>query len=214
MCFRKAIRGSYASILTCIVFMLQESATPRSWSCPCWTSTTSWSWRGVCITCCSVSSTSCPGPAVDTAGTPPAAWRTPSARTKASGSPPTSPASPTSPRRSPNSGSEYRASSTGCVCTSLFSSLSCHLQTERPQHLFGDRRGRRSEVGSGAVPAGRLDHLLLLHLERSQIHWQGEEEDENSPLQRHKSGLYTFGHASVYSPTFWEMVIMFKDWKL
>ncbi len=37
-------------------------------------------------------------------------------------------------------------------------------------------------MGPGAVPAGRLGHLLLLHLERSQIHRQGEREDEKSPL--------------------------------
>ncbi len=77
-------------------------------------------------------------------------------------------------------------SSWGCVYGTValypFSSLSCRLQAERPQHLFRDRRGRRSEVGPGAVPAGRLGHLLLLHLERSQIHRQGEREDEKSPL--------------------------------
>ena len=53
-----------------------------------------------------------------------------------------------------------------CVCV-------CVIQTQRAGYLQWDRRPGADQVGPGSVSAGRLGHLLLLHLERSQVHRKG-----------------------------------------
>lgn len=48
-----------------------------------------------------------------------------------------------------------------------------HQETCSGNHLGHPRPGGPA-VGAGPVPPACLDHLLLLHLERGQVHGQGE----------------------------------------
>lgn len=61
-------------------------------------------------------------------------------------------------------------------------SLTAHVlpQTQRAEHLLRDRGHRAPEVGPGPVSVGSVGHLLLLHLEGSQVH--GESECRPPPL--------------------------------
>ncbi len=128
-------------------------------------------------------------------------WNTPELRgghrpqeQKASGSPPTSPTSPTSPRRAPSSGSEYRVVLRLCVrdgrSVPVLITLVSPAGGTSSASLQGSTKVGGLKWDLALWPAGRLGHLLLLHLERSQIYRQGEREDEK------KSTLYyTFRYA-------------------
>lgn len=155
----------------------QVSDMRLSSSCLSWTSTTSWSWPGGSTTCCSVFSRSSPGLSASSRGTQMPVWRTPSAKTRPCGWRSTP---PTLPPLLQNFGSELllatctRRNRLMYTNTALCARV-CHLQTERSDHFHWDWWHRAPEVGPGPVSPGCVGHLLLLHLERSQVNWEGEQ---------------------------------------
>lgn len=47
-------------------------------------------------------------------------------------------------------------------------------QATGPESLGGHRGGGQSEMGAGPVSHPYLGHLLLLRVERCQVHWEGD----------------------------------------
>lgn len=70
-------------------------------------------------------------------------------------------------------------------CVSLSLTACVFPQTQRAEHLLRDRGYRAPEVGPGPVSLGSVDHLLLLHLEGSQVHRESECRPPSSPPDKH-----------------------------